>query len=362
MLKRTKEMSNFEYMQLAIDLALKGKGGTSPNPLVGAVVVRQGKVVGKGYHQQAGKRHAEIVALDIADKKAKNSTLYVNLEPCATYGRTAPCTDRIIKAGVKKVVIGMLDPNPVNNGIGVKKLKANNIEVVLDVLRKEAERINKPWIKFITQGQPYVILKIAQSLDGKIATSTGDSRWITSSMARKHVHRLRREVDAILVGVNTIIKDDPILSARLSSKKLYRHQPIKVILDSSLRTPLNAKIFSRQSPAATIIATTKFASLPKIKKLEKRGVQFLFVKEKDKRVDLKTLMRKLAKMGVVQLLIEGGGEVFNSAIESRIVDEILVFIAPKIIANANKISKAFQLDDLKIVKIGGDVLLKCSPV
>lgn len=351
-------MNDVKYMQLALRLASKGKGKTSPNPLVGAVVVKNRKIVGQGYHQQAGKRHAEIVALAQADKKAKGSTLYVNLEPCATYGKTPPCVDRIIKEGVKKVVIGIVDPNPVNKGAGIKKLKANGIEVVKGVLRKQAEELNKSWTKFITQDQPYVILKIAQSLDGKIATFTGDSRWITSPAARRDVHKLRSQVGAILVGINTVIKDDPLLSARLSSKRLYKHQPIKIVLDSRLRISLNAKIFSRHSPAPVIIAATKFASLSKIKKLEKKGAQVLIVKAKDKKVDLNALMPKLAKMGIVKLLIEGGGEVFDSAIESRIVDEFLVFIAPKIIANVDKVSQALQLNNLRVKKIGKDLLIE----
>ncbi|MCD6093845.1 MAG: bifunctional diaminohydroxyphosphoribosylaminopyrimidine deaminase/5-amino-6-(5-phosphoribosylamino)uracil reductase RibD [Candidatus Omnitrophica bacterium] len=351
-------MSDVEYMQLALRLALKGKGKTSPNPLVGAVVVKNGEIIGRGYHRQAGKRHAEIVALDEAGKKARGSTLYVNLEPCATYGRTPPCVDRIIKEGVKKVVIGMLDPNPVNRKKGIRKLKTQNIDVKTGVLTKEAEELNKCWIKFITQREPYVILKVARSLDGKIATFTGDSKWITSPAARGYVHRLRSEVDAILVGINTVLQDDPLLSARLSEKRLYRHQPTKIILDSHLRVPLEAKIFSRRSPAPVIIATTKFAPLSKIKKLEKKGVQVLIVKAKDRRLDLKMLMGELAKMEIVCLLIEGGGEVFESAIESKIVDEFLVFIAPKIFGNVSKVSQAQRLSSLEIKKVGEDVLLE----
>ncbi len=348
-------------MQLALRLALKGKGETSPNPLVGAVVVKDRKIVGQGYHQQAGKRHAEIVALAQADEKAKGSTLYINLEPCDTYGKTPPCTDRIIKAGVRKVVIALIDPNPANRKKGIKKLREHNIEVKTGVLKREAEELNKCWTKFITQNQPYVILKIAQSLDGKIATFTGDSRWITSPAARRYVHKLRSQVDAILVGINTVIKDDPLLSARLSEKRLYKHQPIKIILDSHLRIPLDAKIFSRQSPASVIITATKSTFLTKIKKLKKKGAQVLIVRAKNKKVDLRVLMPELAKMGIVKLLIEGGGEVFDSAIESRIVDEFLVFIAPRIIGGVSKISQAQQLDNLKVERIGKDILIKCSP-
>lgn len=350
-------VNNTKYMQLALRLALKGKGKTSPNPLVGAVVVKNGEIIGRGYHQQAGKRHAEIVALDAAGDKAKGSTLYVNLEPCATYGKTPPCVDRIIKAGVRKVVIALIDSNPANRKKGIRKLREHNIEVKTGVLKKEAEELNKPWIKFITQDQPYVILKIAQSLDGKIATFTGDSEWITSPSARRDVHKLRSQVDAILVGINTVIKDDPLLSARLSENRLYKHQPTKIILDSHLRIPLTAKVFSRQSPASVIIAAVKTAPLAKIKKLEKKGAQVLIVRAKNKKVDLNALMPKLAKMGIVKLLIEGGGEVFASAIESKIVDEFLVFIAPKIIGGVSKVSQAQRLSSLEVKRVGEDVLL-----
>lgn len=350
-------MSNIEYMRLALRLASKGNGMTSPNPLVGAVVIKNGKIVGKGYHQQAGKRHAEIIALDEAGKKAEGATLYVNLEPCATYGKTPPCVDRIVKEKVKKVVIAMIDPNPANNQKGIRKLRANNIEVKTGVLKKEAEQISKHWIKFITQKQPYVILKIAQSLDGKIATFSGDSKWISSPAARRKVHKLRSQVDAILIGINTVIQDDPLLSARLSEKRLYKHQPKKIILDSRLKISLKAKIFSSNSPAPVIIATTKFAPFSKIKKLEKNKASVLIIKTKNKKIDLNALMPKLAKMGIVSVLIEGGGEVFDSAIKSKIVDEFLIFIAPKIIGNVNRVSQARQLDNLKMERIGGDVLI-----
>ncbi len=366
-------MNDTEYMQLVLQLALKGKGKTSPNPLVGAVIVKNKKIISTGYHQQAGGKHAEIVALDRAGEKAKGSTLYVNLEPCATCGKTSPCTERIIKEKVKKVVISIVDPNPVNKGKGIKRLKAKKIKVVKGVLRREGEEINKAFAKFITQRRPYVILKIAQSLDGRIATFSGDSKWITSPTARQYVHRLRSEMDAILVGVDTIIKDNPLLSARFAPQRLFKHQPAKIILDSFLRIPLTAKVFSRQSPAEVIIATTQSASLPKVKKLEKKGVKVLILKERksnseNKQIDLKLLMEELAKIDVVNLLIEGGSKVFTSALEDKVIDKMLFFIAPKIIGGVkalssvggegvNKISQALQLSNLKIEKIGEDIMV-----
>lgn len=349
-------MRDEEYMRLVLKLAQRGKGKTSPNPLVGALVVRKGEIVGKGYHQRAGGKHAEIIALDRAKEKAKGATLYVNLEPCASYGRTPPCVDRIIKQGIRRVVIGMIDPNPLNRGKGIRRLRANNIAVKVGVLQEEAERINRFWSSFITQGKPYVILKIAQSLDGQISTSTGDSKWITSSGARRYVHRLRTEVDAVLVGINTVLKDNPLLSARLGEKKLYRHQPIKVVLDSHLRIPLNAKLFS--SPGALLIATTSSAPVKRIKELERRGARVLMVRKEKKKVSMRDLMQILAKEGIVSILIEGGREVFISAIESRIVDEVQVFIAPKIIGRVSKVSQAFPISNIRTERIGKDLLIR----
>ncbi|RKY38679.1 MAG: bifunctional diaminohydroxyphosphoribosylaminopyrimidine deaminase/5-amino-6-(5-phosphoribosylamino)uracil reductase RibD [Candidatus Omnitrophota bacterium] len=355
--RRLKErMRDEEYMRLVLKLAQRGKGKTSPNPLVGALVVRKGEIVGKGYHQRAGGKHAEIIALDRAKEKAKGATLYVNLEPCASYGRTPPCVDRIIKQGIRRVVIGMIDPNPLNRGKGIRRLRANNIAVKVGVLQEEAERINRFWSSFITQGKPYVILKIAQSLDGQISTCTGDSKWITSSGARRYVHRLRTEVDAVLVGINTVLKDNPLLSARLGEKKLYRHQPIKVVLDSHLRIPLNAKLFS--SPGALLIATTSSAPVKRIKELERRGARVLMVRKEKKKVSMRDLMQILAKEGIVSILIEGGREVFISAIESRIVDEVQVFIAPKIIGRVSKVSQAFPISNIRTERIGKDLLIR----
>ena len=243
------------FMSEAIKLALKGKGKTSPNPMVGAVIVKDGRTISKGYHHQAGKPHAEIMAMRKARTSLKGATLYVNLEPCSFKGRTPACTQAIIKSGIKEVVVGSLDPNPRNNGKGIRILKSHGLKTKTGVLQEKSRKINEAFNKFITSSMPFVTVKIAQSLDGKIATSTGNSRWITAEAARRYVHKLRAEVDAVLVGANTIIKDDPLLTPRLSSHK-SKKIPYRVVVDSRLKVPLGAKIFSRGS-LNVILATTK---------------------------------------------------------------------------------------------------------
>ncbi|MCM8789583.1 MAG: bifunctional diaminohydroxyphosphoribosylaminopyrimidine deaminase/5-amino-6-(5-phosphoribosylamino)uracil reductase RibD, partial [Candidatus Omnitrophica bacterium] len=231
--------SDLYFMKLAMKLALKAKGMTSPNPMVGALVVKNNKIVGRGYHKQAGKAHAEVVALDEAKDKAKGAKLYVTLEPCTHFGKTPPCVDRIIKSKIKEVIVGMIDPNPLNNQKGVKILKAHKIKVRVGFLEDELKKINEPFIKYIRQKLPFVTVKVAQSMDGKVATKTGDSKWITSDKARGFAHKLRQDYDAVMVGVNTILRDNPRLEPWFSKK-----YPAKIIVDSQLSTPQNANIFS----------------------------------------------------------------------------------------------------------------------
>lgn len=281
-------------MRLAIELAKKAQGKTSPNPAVGAVIVKNNKVIGKGYHKKAGLPHAEINALREAGQKAKGATLYVTLEPCGHYGRTPPCADAIIKSGIKKVIIAMKDPNPVNNGNGIKRLRGNGIKVGTGVLVKEAEAINKPYIKFITKGLPYITVKVAQSLDGKIATKTGDSKWISSEDSRRYVHELRGKVDAVMVGANTVLRDDPLLLSRVSRK-----QPVRIIVGGKSRMPRDAKIFSSLDRSPVIV--------------------------------VKSLSEALALANITHILVEGGGELIASLVEKDLVDRFLIFIAPKII-------------------------------
>ncbi len=353
------------YMKLALSLAKKAKGRTSPNPMVGAVIVHDGQIVGSGYHQKAGTPHAEIHAIASAGNKAKGATIYVNLEPCSHYGRTGPCTQAIIEAGISRVVMAMLDPNPLVNGKGKEILEKHGIEVKSGVLEKEARELNEAFIKYITTGLPFVILKSAMSLDGKIATVSGQSKWISSEESRHKVHEIRDEVDAILVGIGTVIKDDPSLTTRLPDNS--GRDPIRIVLDSNARIPLSSKVLNIQSNAKTIIAVTKNAPSDKVSELKKYA-EVLTVADKNGKIDLQDLMFKLGNMQITSVLIEGGSEVNASALNQRIVDKIMIFIAPKIIGGRNaigpiggdgilEISEAIKVDNLSASKIGEDILL-----
>lgn len=356
------------YMNLALELAKRAKGLTSPNPCVGAVVVKDGKIVGKGYHRKAGGLHAEIYALKQAGAKARGATLYVSLEPCRHHGKTPPCVDAIIASMIKRVVAAMKDPNPLNNGRGIAALKRKGIKVEVGILEDEARRLNEAFIKYITKKIPFVTVKVAQSLDGKIATHTGNSKWITSEKAREFTHGLRSETDAILVGIEAILKDDPLLSARSKVKRINK-QPAKIILDSKLRTPTSAKIFSKGSPGKVIIATTKLAPKDRVEILKKKDAEILIIESKKGKVNIKTLLRLLGEKGITHILVEGGGEVIASAFEAKVVDRVLFFVAPKIIGGreaptsvegigVNRVSKAIRLKDIRFERMGDDFLVE----
>jgi len=354
------------YMLMAIELAKKAQN-PSPNPYVGTILVKNNKIVGKGFHARAGESHAEVNAIHNAGSKVRNSTLYVNLEPCVHYGKTPPCTRAIINAGIREVIIGMKDPNPLVDGRGIVELRNNRIRARFGILEKEVRKLNEIYIKYITKRMPFVILKSAMSLDGKIATYTGESRWISSEESRRYVHQLRGKVDAILVGINTVLMDDPKLKIS-SASALLSNKPYKIIVDSRLRIPMKAKVL--KNPEQVIIATTRNAKKVKLRTLEDLGVKVLIIKEKKNRVDLKILMEELAKLEISSVLIEGGGEINASAIKSEIVDKILFFIAPKIIGGKDaktpvegngitQIEKAIPIKDMKVNKIGSDILLEC---
>ncbi|MBN2096930.1 MAG: bifunctional diaminohydroxyphosphoribosylaminopyrimidine deaminase/5-amino-6-(5-phosphoribosylamino)uracil reductase RibD [Candidatus Omnitrophica bacterium] len=368
---KTSSSEQKKFMQLALKLAKKGKGQTSPNPMVGAVVVKNGQVIGQGYHRKAGRAHAEVVALEQAGTAARGGSLYVTLEPCCHWGRTGPCVQKIVACGIKEVVLAMLDPNPLNNGRGAQFLRRHGIRVLSGVLEQEAGRLNVVFIKYITRRLPFVTVKVAQSLDGKIATKTGDSRWISSIPTRNFAHRLRNQVDAILVGVNTIIKDDPLLSTRLNGC-LHPHHPQKIIVDTRLRLPLEARIFSTRSPAQVIIATTRFAPAKKVAYFQKKGVQVIIAKEKGRRVDLVDLFKKLTQQEISHILVEGGGEIIASALENRLVDRMIVVISSQIIggrgaptavegAGISRIKQALRLKELKLHRLGPDLMLEGRP-
>ncbi len=355
------------YLDLAIKLALKAKGKTSPNPLVGAVVVKDGRIVGEGYHRQAGLAHAEVNAIAQAGKKAKGATLYVTLEPCTHFGRTPPCVNRIIKRGIKKVVIGMLDPNPINNGRAVVILRKHGIQVAYGFQQERLRKINEPFIKFITKKIPFITVKVAQSLDGKIATRTGDSKWITSDSARNFANSLRRYYDAVMVGVNTVIRDDPQLTCR--TPRIPKRQPIRIVVDSQLSTPQDAKIFS--APGQVIIATLKSATgqeTPNRQILSKKAT-ILEVKEKNGQVNLYDMLKQLAKLEITNIMVEGGGSLIGSLFDEGLVDKVLIFIAPKIIGGKEAMSSvegngirqltaAPFIKELNIKRIGNELFLE----
>ena len=355
------------YMGLAINLAKKAQN-PGPNPYVGAVLVKDGRMIGRGFHLKAGEPHAEVNAIRDAGKSAKGSTLYVNLEPCAHWGRTPPCADAVAEAGIKEVVIGMKDPNPLVNGKGIARLRKAGVKVRSGVLEQESRKLNEAYIRYIAKKMPFVLLKTAMSLDGKIAARTGESRWISGEESRRYVKRLRAKFDAVLVGIGTVLRDDPELSASVNVSSCQRVRvPYKIILDSKLRIPLRAKILKR--PEEVIVAATSKAPESKILRLERLGARVLVTKIKEGRVNLKALMKKLAEMEISSVFIEGGGEVSASAVESGIVNKILFFIAPKIIGGRNaktpvegrgitSMAQAVPVSDISVRRIGADIMVE----
>ena len=359
-----KKKTDEYYMGLALRLALKAKGKTSPNPLVGALVVKAGRIIGRGFHARAGFAHAEIIALDEAGKKAKGATLYVTLEPCAHTGRTPPCIDRIIQSGIKEVVIGMIDPNPLNNGKGVMLLKQSNIKVREGVLGGQLKKINESFIKYITTRIPFVTVKVAESLDGRIATRTGDSKWITSDKSRAFAHRIRKDYDAIMVGVNTVLRDNPSLNPWFSQKQL-----IKIIIDSTLSTPADANIFSGNAQVIIVTLPSRPGQETENRKNLSAKAKILEVKEKSGQINLRDALKKLAQLQISNIIVEGGGTLIGSLFDERLVDKILFFISPKIIGGKDAISsvmgsgvrridQAIKLGDLKIRRFGEELLVE----
>jgi len=373
-------MTDRQFMRLALRLARRGYGATSPNPQVGAVLVQHGKIIGHGWHRRAGLPHAEIEALRDAQKKGHNptgATLYVTLEPCCTHGRTPPCTDAIIAAGIKKVVISATDPNPSHAGKGFRILKRAGIEVVTGVLAEEGTRLNGAFNHWICQRTPFVTVKAAMTLDGKIATASGESKWITGEQARAYGMKLRQGSDAILVGVNTILADDPSLTIR--SQKSGGRSPNKnsrlrrIVLDSQARTPLTAKVVSDEQAALTTIVVSKQAPKNRVAALAKR-VKVMVVpansnrKTKKAKLDLAWLLRQLGAEQVTSLLVEGGGEVNASFLLGGFAQRVAFFYAPKILGGrdarkavagdgAKSLSEVISLQDVVWRKLGDDLLL-----
>ena len=351
------------YMRLALRLALRGAGRTSPNPMVGAVLVRGGKIVATGYHRRVGSDHAEIVALKRAGEKASNATLYLNLEPCSHQGKTPPCTLSLIRSGVKRVVAGMVDPNPLVSGKGFRQLRRAGIRVQVGLLEAQCRRLNEAFIKYITRRIPFVILKLAASLDGKIATAAGDSRWITGPAARHYVHRLRNRVDAVLVGVETVVADDPRLTCRLARGR----DPWRVILDGHLRIPLKARLLSQRGAEKTIVVTGTRAPMEKVKALQGDGVQvWLFPLRKGK-IPFSSILKRLSQMGCVSVMIEGGATTATRALAEKVVDKLLFFYAPKIIGaegramiealGVKRLGQSKKIKEMEVKRFGEDILV-----
>ncbi len=359
-----KRLNDFKFMRFALSLAGKGKGNVSPNPMVGCVIVYEGKIVGQGYHEYFGGPHAEINALSMAGDKASGSTLYVTLEPCNHYGKTPPCTDAIIKAGVKRVVVATLDPNKTMHGRGLKILSRESIQVTYGVLRKQATRFYSGYLKSRMDGKPKVIVKAAMSVDGKIATRTGDSKWISSRQSRAVVHKLRSTVDAVVVGSKTVLRDNP----RLTSHGLGRN-PVRVILDPELKAPLRSSVFNGKAP--TIVFYAGPTAQNKLDALQKRRILTVRMPHRRGRIQFRDVISKLKQYSLYRVLIEGGGETIASALESRVVNEVILFIAPKIIGGrlaktpvegfgiAN-IKDSLILHEPRISRIGPDWMLRAK--
>jgi diaminohydroxyphosphoribosylaminopyrimidine deaminase / 5-amino-6-(5-phosphoribosylamino)uracil reductase len=401
-------MTNETYMKLALRLAAKGAGWVSPNPMVGAVVVKDGRIVGRGYHRRAGAPHAEVEALRQAGDAAKGADLYVTLEPCNHQGRTPPCTQAVLDAGVARVVMATRDPNPQVNGGGAEFLAAQGIKVEVGLLETGARRLNEAWCQWVATGLPFVIAKAACSLDGKIATVAGESQWLTGPAARAYSHRLRHECDAILVGLGTVLADDPQLSARLGGvRKMVGGEsqgpkapapspqppsptpygdtgfqpvqgeagqdkkakdPIRIVLDSALRLPFNARLLHLDSAAPTWIACTAKAPREKITALEKQGAEVLVLPAESGRVALKPLLELLGKRQVQSLLVEGGAETLGAFFQHRLVDKFYFFYAPLFLGGQNapgvlggpgiaRLKEAPQGRDLAVRRIGPDLLI-----
>ncbi len=375
-----KTMGNFspldkKYMQLAIKMARKGQGMTSPNPLVGSVLVREGQVVGRGFHRRAGEPHAEINALQQAGEKAREAVLYVNLEPCVHFGRTPPCVPRIIDAGVKEVIVAMLDPDRRVMGKGLKTLQNAGISTRVGLMKEEAVKLNEIYLKYKTTGRPFVIMKAAMSLNGKIATRTGDSRWITSEFARHYAHWLRWQVDAILVGINTVLTDNPFLTVRYqgvsSSYQGFRKKWLRIVLDSKLRIPLKARVLENTGEYPTLIVTSPLAAKDKIGKLQSRGVEVLVMEEKGQ-ISFEKLVEELGKREITSVLIEGGGTINASALAAGVVDKIFFFIAPRIIGGekaisvvagegVEKVAQAWKIEKWQVRRLGEEILIEGYP-
>jgi diaminohydroxyphosphoribosylaminopyrimidine deaminase/5-amino-6-(5-phosphoribosylamino)uracil reductase len=357
-----------EYMRSALALARKGLGRVSPNPMVGALVVRRGRVIASGYHRAFGGPHAEVYALRRAGERARGADLYVTLEPCSHHGKTPPCVERVIESGIKRIFVGQVDPNPAVRGRGVRRLRAAGIEVVTGILRAESTELNAAFNKHITTGQPLVTLKAAMTLDGKIATRSGDSKWISCEQSRRLVHRTRANVDAVMVGIGTVADDDPQLNVRFGSKSA--RDPLRIVVDSSLRIKQASKLLQPGLIGGTLIVCgTEAAASVKAEKLRKRGAEVIGCRMRGGRIDLAVLMRVLGSRGIAHIMLEGGATLIGDALRAGIVDRVMFFYAPKILGSSDALGMAagrgpaaiagcMHLKDMHVRTIGCDILVE----
>ena len=357
-----------QYMKLALDLANKGVGFVAPNPMVGAVIVKEGEVIGQGYHEKYGEFHAERNALANCTKSPSGATMYVTLEPCCHHGKTPPCTDAIMESGIAKVVIGSKDPNKLVAGQGIAKLRESGIEVTTGILQSECDELNEVFFHYIKTKTPYVIMKYAMTMDGKIATTTGKSKWITGEAARYRVHEDRHRYTAIMVGIGTVNEDDPLLNCRIENKK----DPIRIICDTNLRLKLDSQTVNTANEIPTIVATA-CSNETKLKPYIEKGLKIITVAKKGDHIDLNELMIKLGEEKIDSILLEGGGSLNWSALQSGIVNKVQTYIAPKIFGGANAKTpvsgvgvddpaNAFLLETKSITMLGQDILIESEVV
>ncbi len=360
---RTSTLRDESFMKEALRLAAKGAGRTSPNPMVGAVIARGNRIVGRGYHREFGGRHAEIDAIERATGNLRGTTFYITLEPCSHFGKTPPCVDRILEAGPSRVVVGSADPNPLVSGKGIRLLRRHGVEVSTGVLEKQCRALNEVFFKYMSTGCPFVTVKYAQTLDGRIATRSGRSRWISSPPSLRFAHRLRSLHDAVLVGAGTVVQDDPELTCRLVKGR----NPRRVIIDSALRIPLSSKVLLGQDRAKTTIFTTAGARRRKLKTLGERGVDVRMVKgDAGGRVDLRELLETLGREGVSSVLVEGGSDVITSFLGAGLADRLVVITAPKVLGKGIEAVGDLGIDDLdravrfeirKTMRSGDDIVI-----
>ena len=351
------------FMRRALDLAVRAHGRTSPNPLVGAVLVRGDRVMGEGYHRRAGGPHAEVAALRAAAAPVRGATMYVNLEPCAHHGRTPPCADALIEAGVGRVVVGMTDPDPRVRGRGIRRLRRAGVAVTTGVLRDACRRVNEAFVVRVRTGRPFVTLKLAAALDGRIATAGGDARWISSAASRRRVHVLRNQVDAVLVGAQTVTADDPRLTCRIRGGR----DPLRVVLDGRLGISPSARVCRLAAPPGTLIATSRTAARARGPAYERADVEVLGFPGRRGRIVLRAVLETLAGRGVNHVLIEGGGQTAAAALREHVVDKVLFFYAPILLGGdgramlgalaVGRVADGRKLHTMQLERIGRDVLV-----